>query len=48
VRGNAVYFEYANSLGQTDPASLHASNPVIAGEKWVATKWMRQKKFVSA
>ncbi|MES2102878.1 MAG: 2OG-Fe(II) oxygenase [Pseudomonadota bacterium] len=48
VRGNAVYFEYANTLGQLDHASLHASNPVTQGEKWVATKWMRQRPFVSA
>jgi prolyl 4-hydroxylase len=46
--GNAVYFEYANSLNQLDHASLHASNPVTIGEKWVATKWMRQRRFVSA
>ena len=48
IAGNAVYFEYANEHGQVDHASLHASNPVIAGEKWVATKWMRQRPFVSA
>ena len=48
VRGNAVYFEYANSLGQLDPASLHASRAVEGGEKWVATKWMRSRPFVSA
>ena len=46
-RGNAVYFEYCNSLDQLDHASLHAGNPVIRGEKWVATKWMRQRRFVS-
>ncbi|WP_394779425.1 2OG-Fe(II) oxygenase [Undibacterium sp.] len=48
LRGNAVYFEYANSLNQIDHASLHASDPVTKGEKWVATKWMRQRRFVSA
>ncbi|MFZ6846986.1 2OG-Fe(II) oxygenase [Undibacterium sp. RuRC25W] len=48
IPGNAVYFEYANAHGQVDHASLHASNPVITGEKWVATKWMRQRPFVSA
>jgi prolyl 4-hydroxylase len=47
-RGNAVYFEYCNSLDQVDLASLHASNPVLRGEKWVATKWMRQRAFVAA
>ena len=47
-RGNAVYFEYCNRLGQVDPLSLHAGQPVVRGEKWVATKWMRQRTFVSA
>jgi prolyl 4-hydroxylase len=47
-RGSAVYFEYCNSLDQLDHASLHAGNPVERGEKWVATKWMRQRRFVSA
>ncbi|RZI62613.1 MAG: 2-oxoglutarate-dependent dioxygenase [Rubrivivax sp.] len=47
-RGNAVYFEYANSHGELDHASLHASSAVTRGEKWVATKWMRERTFVSA
>jgi prolyl 4-hydroxylase len=47
-RGNAVYFEYCTSDGQVEPASLHASNAVEQGEKWVATKWMRAQRFVSA
>jgi prolyl 4-hydroxylase len=47
-RGSAVYFEYCNSLGQLDHASLHAGAAVLRGEKWVATKWMRQRRFVAA
>lgn len=47
-RGNAVYFEYCNRLGHVDHLSLHGGNPVLAGEKWVATKWMRQRRFVPA
>jgi prolyl 4-hydroxylase len=47
-RGNAVLFEYANRHGEVDHASLHASNAVQSGEKWVATKWMRARPFVSA
>ncbi len=46
--GNAVYFEYCNSKNQVDHLSLHAGNPVTRGEKWVLTKWMRQKRFISA
>ena len=47
-RGHAVYFEYGNGRGEVDSRSLHASNPIVRGEKWVATKWMRQRRFVSA
>lgn len=47
LRGNAVYFEYCNSMQQLDHASLHASSAVESGEKWVATKWMRQRRFIS-
>lgn len=29
--------------GQSDPLSVHGGCEVLAGEKWSATKWMRQK-----
>lgn len=48
VLGNAVYFEYCDDAGRVDARSLHASAPVAQGEKWVVTKWMRQRRFVSA
>jgi prolyl 4-hydroxylase len=47
-KGNAVYFEYANTRGQVDYKSLHAGAPVAEGEKWAVTKWMRERRFVSA
>lgn len=43
--GSAVYFEYTNSRGQLDPMTLHGGAPVTAGEKWIATKWMRQHRY---
>lgn len=46
-RGNAVYFEYANSRQQLDGKSLHAGAAVIAGEKWAMTKWVRSRRFVA-
>jgi prolyl 4-hydroxylase len=46
-RGNAVYFEYANSRQELDARSLHAGAPVIEGEKWAVTKWMRTRPFVT-
>jgi prolyl 4-hydroxylase len=30
-----------------DAASLHAGEPVTEGEKWVVTKWMRERPFVA-
>jgi prolyl 4-hydroxylase len=47
-KGNAVYFEYANSRQQLDARALHAGAPVIEGEKWAVTKWMRTRPFVPA
>lgn len=47
-RGNAVYFEYSNSLQQVDPLSVHAGAAVGSGEKWALTKWMRERTFVPA
>jgi prolyl 4-hydroxylase len=47
-QGSAVYFEYCNSRAQVDPLSQHAGCPVRRGEKWIATKWMRERRFVPA
>ncbi len=42
-RGNAVFFSY----DRPDPSTrtLHGGAPVIAGEKWIATKWLREREF---
>lgn len=44
-RGNAVYFEYLNAAGELDSRCLHAGVPVTQGEKWIATKWLRQGPY---
>jgi len=44
VRGNAVFFSYDRA--HTSTKTLHGGAPVTAGEKWVATKWMREGVFV--
>ncbi|MET0210434.1 MAG: 2OG-Fe(II) oxygenase [Burkholderiaceae bacterium] len=44
VRGNAVFFSYDRAHPATK--SLHGGAPVIEGEKWVATKWVREGRFV--
>jgi len=43
VRGNAVFFSYDRPHPST--RTLHGGAPVTAGEKWVATKWMRESRF---
>ena len=40
-RGSAVYFAYEGG----DRSSLHAGLPVLAGEKWIATKWLRERPY---
>jgi len=44
VRGNAVFFSYDRA--HPDTRTLHGGAPVTAGEKWVATKWLREGEFV--
>jgi prolyl 4-hydroxylase len=40
-RGAAVYFAYEGG----DRQSLHAGLPVQHGEKWIATKWLRERPY---
>jgi prolyl 4-hydroxylase len=47
-RGNGLYFEYTNSRMQLDLRSAHGGAPVIQGEKWIVTKWMRSRRFIPA
>ena len=44
VRGNAVFFNYDRPHPST--RTLHGGAPVIEGDKWVATKWLREREFV--
>jgi prolyl 4-hydroxylase len=45
IQGDAVLFYNVTLDGQPDPLSLHGSTPVLAGEKWVATKWIREREY---
>jgi prolyl 4-hydroxylase len=47
-RGAALYFTYCNESGDTDARTLHGGTPVVAGEKWIATKWLRQRAYGAA
>ena len=42
-RGHAVFFSYARP--HPDTRTLHGGAPVLEGEKWVATKWLREGRF---
>lgn len=44
-RGNAVYFAYTAPDGTLDARSLHGGAPVLGGEKWIATKWLREYEY---
>jgi prolyl 4-hydroxylase len=43
VKGHAVFFSY----DRPEPATgtLHGGAPVVDGEKWVATKWLREGAY---
>jgi prolyl 4-hydroxylase len=43
IKGNAVFFSYDRPHPMT--RSLHGGSPVVEGEKWVATKWVREGRF---
>ena len=43
-QGNAVFFSYERPHPSTK--TLHGGSPVVEGEKWIATKWLRQGEFV--
>lgn len=44
IKGNAAFFSYerAHPVSKT----LHGGAPVLEGEKWVATKWLREGVFI--
>jgi prolyl 4-hydroxylase len=43
VKGNAVFFSYDRPHAMT--RTLHGGAPVVEGEKWVVTKWLREGRF---
>ena len=44
-QGRALMFRNIHADGSPDADSLHASLPVRAGEKWIATLWLRDREF---
>lgn len=43
IKGNAVLFYNCTPEGKEDPLTLHSGYPVTKGDKWIITKWLRQK-----
>lgn len=43
IKGNAVFFSYARPHPST--LTLHGGTPVLEGEKWIATKWLRERRY---
>jgi len=43
-RGQGLFFVYDRPHPST--RTLHGGAPVLEGEKWVATKWLREREFV--
>jgi 2OG-Fe(II) oxygenase superfamily len=44
--GDAVLFYSQTPDNVLDPLSAHSGCPVIRGEKWSATKWLRQQPYL--
>lgn len=44
-RGWATLFINCDGAGRVDPATLHGGAPVQKGEKWIATKWIRERAY---
>lgn len=45
TRGDALLFWSMNPDASLDPSSLHGGCPVVKGNKWSSTKWMRVNEF---
>lgn len=45
ARGDILVFRNVLPDGALDPLSRHAGLPVASGEKWLASKWFRTKKY---
>jgi len=44
-KGDGLLFRNADDAGRPDPASQHAGLPVLKGEKFLASRWIRERPF---
>lgn len=45
IKGSAVLFYNVDKRNNPDPNSFHGGAPVLSGEKWIVTLWMREGEF---
>jgi len=45
--GDGLLFHNCDANGAPDKSSLHAGLPVVSGQKWLLSKWYREKRFVT-
>lgn len=43
-KGHAVFFAYPHPA--VNSRTLHGGDPVVQGQKWIATKWLRAREFL--
>ena len=43
--GSAVWFRDVDAFGRPDVLTLHAGDPVTFGTKWIATAWLRERRW---
>ena len=46
--GDALMFQNTGVDGQPNELMLHAGMPITGGQKWVASKWIREEAFTLA
>jgi len=44
--GVAIIWHNLDKHGQIDQSTFHEAMPVLKGEKWIATKWLREGRFI--
>jgi prolyl 4-hydroxylase len=45
-KGDGLVFRNADAQGRADPAALHAGMPVLQGQKFVASRWIRERPIL--
>lgn len=46
--GRLLVFHNLDEAGQPNPWTWHEAEPVLEGEKWIATRWYRERPFSRA